>query len=84
MEQLLLHSQICDEFRALRIGHDQVVTDGAVIGDACAAFRIVAAVVAAEAARGIVVSNIVGMGTPGDLHRGKDICVINADESFRG
>ena len=80
---LLLHSQIRKEFRAGRIGYDQIVANGAVVGDGCSAFRNVIAIVAAEASGRIVVPDIVWMCAPTDVHRWKNICVINADQGFR-
>ena len=58
------------------------MADGAVVGDTDAAFGVVAAIVATEAAGRIGMPDVVGMRSPANLHRWENIGVINTDQSF--
>src|SRR5271157_365569 len=70
----------CQLMQNLGVGlvHGQKGVAGvAVLSDLAAAFRLVIAVVAPEAARKIVVPQIVGISPPGDVHFGEDVSLIN-------
>ena len=60
------------------------MADGAVIGDALSILCVVTSVVAAEASGIGVVTEVVWMRPPADLHEGKYIVTIDHGESLRG
>ena len=76
----LLQPQISQLLWVGLIGCQQIVAGGAIISDALPIFRVVVAVVAAEASGIIVMTEIIRMGSPSDLHESKDISAVNDDE----
>src|SRR5271163_2750479 len=66
------------------IGGQQVMADGTVIVDAFAIFGVVAAIMTAEASGIVVVTKVVRMRAPCDLHRRKDILAIDSEKCLGG
>ena len=69
----LLHSQIRQNLGVFFTGRQNLMARRTVIGDGLPIGTGMAAVVAAEAARRIIVPKIVRMGAPGHPHVRKDI-----------
>jgi len=75
----LLNAEIGEDFRFGFVDGQQVVAGGAVLRDAGSVFGGVIAVVAAEASWVVHVADVIGMSSPGHLHGGKDVLVVESD-----
>src|SRR5262250_2226746 len=75
-----LHPQLLQDIRLFLIGSQQVMAYGAVLGDGLAFGAGVLFVVATETAVKIHVPDVVGIGTPGDLHRGKNVALKDGEQ----
>ena len=60
------------------------MTSVAVLHDHLAVLRLVVAIVAAKTAREIHVTQVVGVGTPGDAHGRENISIVNVHERLCG
>ena len=80
----LLNAQIGENFGFGFIDCQKVVADGAILRNGVAVFGGMAAVVAAETTRVFHVADVVGMRSPGDFHKRKNILVVERDEFLAG
>src|SRR5450759_1419302 len=74
--QRSLHTQIRKHLRISLPNRQQVVARTAIVGDGLAIGAGVAAVMAAEAARRIVVPKIIRVRSPGDAHVREDVAKV--------
>ena len=77
ISRLLTHSQICQQSRVRIIHRQQIMACRTVIGDANSCLAVMIPIVTSEAARIIIVAEIIRRRFPGDLHEGKDVCAVD-------
>ena len=73
----LLHSKIRHQLRMRVICDQEVMTDRTVVGYTHVFLCIVIAVVAAEASWIVIMSEIVRVGAPANVHEGKDVGAVD-------
>jgi hypothetical protein len=76
-------SQIRQDLGVFFTPCQQVVTSGAIVGDPFSIRADMAAVVAAETARSIVVPQVVGMHAPGHFHFRENIPEVDPGDGVR-
>jgi hypothetical protein len=77
-QNALLHSPIVEDLRFLLLHWQKIVAGSAIVGNRQTVRAGVRAVVATEAAGKIVVSKLVEVKAPGDLHLREDIAQVDA------
>src|ERR1019366_3984587 len=75
--QCLLHAKIRKHFRVFLLHRQQVVARTAIIGDGPAIGAGMTAVMAAEAARRIIVPNVIRVSAPGQTHVREDVAQVD-------
>src|ERR1700735_3171935 len=83
-ESLLLDSQVCEDFRLGFIDSQEVVACRAILGNCCAVFGGMVAVVTTETTWITHMPDVVGMRSPGHLHLRKDILTVECRQFFSG
>src|SRR5277367_252984 len=81
---ILLRLQVVQNLGLLVVHCDKDVAGGTIVGNRLPIRARVTAVVAAEAACGIVMAQVVRMGAPGKIHRGENVSRVNGGYGFGG